>query len=234
MSTQNLFKLKSLWPAQCLICLQSVNALSPVEHLCTDCLSLLPWNTSACARCAQPLPMTQPYCAHCLRKPLRQQRSYILFHYTSPISDWIHAAKFEASFLHCRLLSQLLSHTLAQRSTPWPHCVLPMPLHPRRLRQRGYNQVIEIARTICQRFAIPLDTHSLQRYRYHQPQSRLPLKLRQNNVYDSFQLRQPLTVSHIALLDDVSTSGHTLEAASRALLQQGALELEYWCIAKPF
>ncbi len=225
---------KSLWPTRCLICLQTVPATSPIEHLCPGCLSILPWNTAACARCAQPLPMELAYCAHCLNKPTQQQRAYILFDYTAPISDWIHAAKFEASFIHCRLLSQLLSHTLAHRSTSFPQCILPMPLHSRRLRQRGYNQAIEIARTVCQRFAIPMDTHSLQRHRYSQSQSTLALKERKSNVYDSFNLRQPLTVSHIALLDDVSTSGNTLEAASRALLMQGPLELEYWCIAKPF
>jgi ComF family protein len=163
-----------------------------------------------------------------------QQRTYIVFHYTPPISDWIHAAKFGASFIHCRLLSQLLSHTLARRSTPWPQCILPIPLHPRRLRQRGYNQAIEIARPLCHRFDIPMDIRSLLRHRYNQPQSKLALKERKNNVRDSFQLQQPLAVSHIALLDDVSTSGNTLEAASRALLMQGPLELEYWCIAKPF
>lgn len=225
---------KSLWPARCLICLQTVPATHPIEHLCRGCLSLLPWNIHACTRCAQPLSMTQPYCARCLNQPMQQQRTYILFNYTAPISDWIHAAKFEASFIHCRLLSQLLSHTLAGRSTPWPQSIIPMPLHSHRLRQRGYNQAIELARTVCQRFALPMDTRSLQRHRYSQPQSKLALKERKTNVQDSFQLRRPLSVSHIALLDDVSTSGHTLEAASRALLKQGPLELEYWCIAKPF
>lgn len=226
--------LKSLWPTRCLICLQTVAITSPIEHLCPSCFELLPWNTPACARCAQPLPMALAYCAHCLGKSMRQERSYILFHYTPPISDWIHAAKFEASFIHCRLLSQLLSHTLAHRSTPWPQRVLPIPLHPRRLRQRGYNQAVEMARTVCARFEIPMDKQSLQRYRYSQPQSKLALKKRKDNVRDSFQLQRPLNVSHIALLDDVTTSGNTLEAASKALLVQGPLELEYWCIAKPF
>lgn len=225
---------KSLWPTRCLICLQTVAATNPIEHLCMDCLDLLPWNTPACIRCAHPLPMALAYCAHCLGKPMQQQRSYILFNYTSPISDWIHAAKFEASFIHCRLLSQLLSHTLAHRSTSWPQCIVPIPLHPRRLRQRGYNQVIEIARTVCDRFEIPMDKQSLQRHRYNQPQSKLALKERKDNVRDSFQLQKALGVSHIALLDDVSTSGNTLEAASRALLMHGPLELEFWCIAKPF
>ncbi len=225
--------LKFLWPTHCLICLQTV-AASPIEHLCLPCFDLLPWNTPACTRCAQPLPIAQPYCAHCLSKAVHQQRSTILFNYTSPISDWIQAAKFEASFLHCHLLGQLLSHTLAQRSTPWPECVLPIPLHPRRLRARGYNQAIEIARTVCTRFGIPMDKHSLQRHRYQQPQSQLPLKERKGNVNNSFKLQQPLCISHIALLDDVSTSGSTLDAASRALLLHGPLELEYWCIAKPF
>jgi predicted amidophosphoribosyltransferase len=79
-----------------------------------------------------------------------------------------------------------------------------------------------------------MDKQSLQRHRYNQPQSKLVLKERKDNVQNSFQLKKALSVSHIALLDDVSTSGNTLDAASKALLMQGPLELEYWCIAKPF
>lgn len=227
--------LKQLWPTRCLICLQIVASTWAIEHLCQTCLTLLPWNASACARCAEPLPMAQPYCAHCLSKPTHQQSSTILFHYTSPISDWIHAAKFGKSFIHCRLLGQLLSHTLATlRTTPWPQCLLPMPLHRRRLRQRGYNQAIEIARPICSRFAIPMDKQTLQRHRYSQPQSELSLRERKRNVHDSFRLSQPMRQSHLALLDDVTTTGNTLDAAAKALLKSGPLQLEYWCIAKPF
>ena len=227
--------LKKLWSTRCLICLQVVAATWPLDHLCPDCFNVLPWNKSACARCATPLPMAQPYCARCLSKPAYQQLSTILFHYTSPISDWIHAAKFENSFIHCRLLGQLLSHTLAtQRTMPWPQSILPMPLHPRRLRQRGYNQVIEIARPICHQMAISMDNIRLQRHRYNKPQSELNLKERKHNVQNSFRLVQPVRHAHIALLDDVTTTGNTLDAAAHALLTAGPLQLEYWCIAKPF
>lgn len=233
--TAGYLMLKRLWPTRCLICRQTIAASWPIEHLCAICFTILPWNTAACARCAQSLPSVQPYCAHCLNKPLLQQHTHILFQYASPISDWIRAAKFQASFMHCRLLGQLLSHTLlTQRTLPWPQCIIPMPLHPRRVRKRGYNQAIEIARNICREQAIPMDTHSLKRHRYQQPQSELTLSERKNNVHNSFRLQRHLTASHIALLDDVTTTGNTLIAASHALLMNGPLQLEHWCIAKPF
>ncbi|MBY0377999.1 MAG: ComF family protein [Gammaproteobacteria bacterium] len=227
--------LKQLWPTRCLICLQVVTATWDFDHLCQACFNLLPWNNPACARCATPLPLAQPYCARCLNKSTHSQSSIILFHYSPPISDWIHAAKFENSFIHCRLLGQLLSHTLAtQRTVPWPHCLIPMPLHPRRLRQRGYNQTIEIARSVGTRFAIPMDNRLLQRHRYSKPQSELSLKERHDNVHHSFRVVEPLRHSHFALIDDVTTTGNTLEAAASALVKAGPLQLEYWCIAKPF
>ncbi len=109
-----------------------------------------------------------------------------------------------------------------------------MPLHARRLRQRGYNQAIEIARPICHHLAIAPDNVTLQRHRYNKPQSELSLKERKHNVQDSFRLVQPVRHAHIALLDDVTTTGNTLDAAAHALLASGLLQLEYWCIAKPF
>ncbi len=227
--------LKSWWPTHCLVCLQKVDTAWPVDHLCQGCFDDLPWNTPACLTCAEPLPTAQPYCAHCLTQKNLQQFSYILFHYTSPISDWIHAAKFQKSFLHCRLLGQLVSHALAkQRTTPWPQSLIPMPLHVRRLRQRGYNQTLEIARTICKNFKMPMEIKSLQRHRYSKPQRELRLKERHSNVQESFSLKNALPSAHLALFDDVSTTGSTLKAAAKALLKTGPLQLEYWCIAKPF
>ncbi len=227
--------LKRLWPCYCLLCQEKVPADWSIDHLCQDCLAHLPWNAAACLRCANPLPLAQPFCGQCLTKPPLQTLSHILFDYVAPISEWINAAKFQNSLLHCQLLGQLFAYGLnLQRNTPWPELLIPMPLHRRRLRQRGYNQSLEIIRPIAKALTLPIDKTSLIRHQYTQAQTRVSLKMRKENVRGSFSLRQPLSKTHIALFDDVSTSGSTLKAASIALCSQQTLVLEHWCLAKPF
>ncbi len=222
-------------PSHCFICQNAITPAWTIDFLCPLCCEQLPWNSIACARCATPLPTSLSHCAYCLNKPVLQHNSLILFNYISPISDWIHAAKFQASFIHCKLLGQLLLYYLQQkRALSLPHCVIPMPLHKKRLRQRGYNQMIEIATPVCHALKLSMEKVALQRYRYHVPQSKLTLKDRQFNVKNSFRLQHSLTYSRFALLDDVTTSGNTLIAASEALLAHSDIYLEYWCIAKPF
>jgi len=109
-----------------------------------------------------------------------------------------------------------------------------VPLHAARLRTRGYNQALEIAHVVARRLAIPLDAHLLTRTRATAPQSDLPMAERRRNVKGAFAVRgrNRLAGKHVALLDDVMTTGNTVHAAAQALRKAGAREVEVWVVAR--
>ena len=107
-----------------------------------------------------------------------------------------------------------------------------MPLHNTRLRERGYNQALELARPIAKRLAIPLHTHLLQRHKTTLAQARLSLTDRARNVENAFTIKANIRGCHVSLVDDVTTTGHTLRSASAALKQAGAKRVDIWCAAK--
>jgi predicted amidophosphoribosyltransferase len=117
-----------------------------------------------------------------------------------------------------------------------PDALIPLPLHPRRLRARGYDQALELARPLAQRFGLPLRTDLLTRVRDTAPQSRLDAPARRKNLRRAFAVhrtalaRTPL--KHVVLIDDVMTTGATLHAAAEALLRAGVERVDAWVCAR--
>lgn len=113
-----------------------------------------------------------------------------------------------------------------------PDLLIPMPLHPKRLKERGFNQSLEIAKTISKQLNIKLDYTACIRTKYSQPQASLPLKQRANNIKDAFKCTKPLTGLRIALIDDVMTTGASMNALAKAVKAKGASHVECWVIAR--
>lgn len=113
-----------------------------------------------------------------------------------------------------------------------PDLIIPIPLHTSRLRQRGFNQALEIARPISKKLNIPIDTQGICRTKATVAQSSLPAKLRRQNIRQAFTSNRRFDGLKIALLDDVVTTGHTVEECSQLLKQQGAQEIDIWCVAR--
>lgn len=129
------------------------------------------------------------------------------------------------------LTAPLLTHIRAS-AEPLPDTVIAMPLHRNRLRQRGFNQSQQLAHAIAGQLKLPLLNHACQRSRDTPPQAALPLKERRGNIRNAFTCDNSVAGKRIAIVDDVMTSGSTLDSLARALLDAGASEIQCWVVAR--
>lgn len=169
-------------------------------------------------------------CGHCLREPPAFDRTVALFTYAFPVDALIQALKYG----HRLDLVRALAAPLAQRtaSAPRPDVLIAMPLHPHRLRERGFNQAMELAKIIARQLDIPLLPQGAERIRATTPQVDLPWKERAINLRGAFSSNLDLTGKHVALVDDVMTSGASLHELALALRRQGASEISAWVVAR--
>ncbi len=216
----------TLYPPTCVLC---GAAGAEGLDLCPGCRADLPRIGACCRHCARPLP--QPgICGACLTRLPPYTRTVAPFHYAGAIRQLVTGLKFHQQLGHARLLGELLAAHLADEPER-PDLLLPVPLHGGRLRERGYNQALELARPVARRLEIPLDARSLVRVRATPPQSDLHERERHRNVRGAFALARPLSARHVALVDDVVTTGSTVAEAARVLLRAGVERVEVWCVA---
>jgi ComF family protein len=217
---------QALLPARCLVC-DERGVLG--QDLCADCRAALPWNRPACPRCALPLARDAPACGSCLRRPPPFGTSCAAFRYSFPLDRLLPRFKFHADLAAGRLLVQLMAEALAD--APRPLALVPVPLHPARLRQRGYDQALELARPLARRLALPLCADRLRRRRATGAQTRLDARARRRNVHGAFEVTGPLP-AHVVLVDDVMTTGATLAECARTLQRAGVARVDVWVVAR--
>lgn len=225
-----------LLPSICLLC-GTTGTMG--RDLCAACDAALPRNLAACPRCALPLTHAAAgFCPHCQAQAQtpHQARSFdrvfAPFRYQPPMDFLILQLKFAGRLSHARLLGELLAAALAERDAPLPDGIIPVPLHPSRLRERGFNQALELARAAAHRFQLPLWPHGLRRVRHTVPQTRLDVHARHSNPLGAFALGQPIGGTRIALIDDVVTTGSTAAECARILRSGGATDIEVWAIGR--
>lgn len=110
--------------------------------------------------------------------------------------------------------------------------IVPVPLHRTRLRQRGYNQSLELAQPIARTLGLPMAVHGVRRVRATAPQVGLAHKERRRNVRGAFETKSDFEGQRVAVVDDILTSGHTVEALARCLRRAGAAEIAVWVLAR--
>lgn len=205
----------ALLPGSCLLCGgDSGNTL-----LCPPCEADLPAMPEAlCPQCSAQTTHGER-CGSCLKNKPNFDRTFALHRYDFPADHIIHALKYGHQLAVADWLGQRLSEKLAARAFD---TIIGLPLHPERLRERGFNQSGEIARRIAHDLHLPLDRDSLIRSRATPPQAELPLKERQRNVRGAFECRRDFSDRHILLVDDVMTTGATLNECARVLKLHGA------------
>ena len=212
---------------RCLICRE--RGLNGAD-LCASCTERLPWNRTSCLRCGIPL-AANGECGACLGQHSTLTQTRAVFVYGFPLDRLVPRFKFHRDLAAGRLMSGLMAQSLG--SAPRPNAIVPVPLHPHRMRQRGYDQALELARPLATVLGLPLRQELLQRVRSTAPQSELDAGQRQRNVARAFAVpshtRPP---DHVALVDDVMTTGATLHAAARALLDAGAERVDAWVCAR--
>jgi len=140
--------------------------------------------------------------------------------------------KYSHQLSNARVLGGYLAERLTALAEPLPDAIIPVPLHRSRLRERGYNQSLELARPIARRLQRPLRPRAVQRIRATAPQTRLKHSERQKNVHNAFQVVEKLDGLRFAVIDDVMTSGHTVNALAKCLRRAGAKEVVVWVVAR--
>ena len=205
----------ALLPGSCLLC----GADAERDLICAGCSADLPPTPSpACPQCGEATTHGER-CGACLKDPPAFARTVALFRYEFPVDRVIHALKYAHRLPVAAWLGERLAERLADDP---PELVVPLPLHPARLRERGFNQSAEIARALARYLTRPLDAHSVVRTRATPPQAGLPLKERGGNVRGAFECRSDLGGRSVLLVDDVMTSGATLRECARILHLHGA------------
>jgi ComF family protein len=206
-------------------------AVAPGSAFCRGCTAELPWLGAACRRCAAPLAGADGQeCGHCQQSPPAFTAATALFAYAPPVDRLIQDLKYHGRLDLARVLGDLLAERL--RDAPRPELLLPVPLHPGRLRGRGYNQSLELARPLARRLGSALDLDGIARVRATAPQAELEKSARRANLRGAFAARRDYTGLSVTMVDDVMTSGHTADALARCLLKAGAREVDILVIAR--
>lgn len=204
--------------------------------LCADCRAELPTIDPCCPSCARPLPVgtaSNSICRTCQHQPPLFHRCRAALRYQTPVKELVGDLKFRAQMNMIRLAGQLMAEQL-HHQPDWqrPDAIIPVPMHPQRLRERGYNQALELARVVSHRLAVPLDGTSISRVRLTTPQTKLKRRERLSNLHGSFAARRRLDGLRVALLDDVMTTGSTVTECTQVVLAAGAAEVEVWVLAR--
>lgn len=215
-------------PPVCLLC-QAAGVRGGTD-LCAECMAELPRMAAACSTCAMALPV-EGQCGQCQQKPPTFDRTTALFHYQPPVDWLIQGLKFRAKLTNGRFLGEQMAEFLAQKQVLTPDLIIPVPLHPQRLRERGFNQALELAKPISKALAVPLWQH-VERIVATEAQSLLPLDKRRNNVKGSFRVNRPLEGARVAIVDDVMTSGSTIGELAHVLRLGGAKSIDVFVCAR--
>ncbi|WP_407353316.1 double zinc ribbon domain-containing protein [Luteimonas sp. R10] len=225
-------------PPRCPVCQERAGER---DGLCPACAAALPWNRDACRCCALPLPFAAepgpatasagPVCGACLRRPPPLHAVHAAFVYGFPVDRLLPRFKFHHDLAAGRLLARWMVRSLAKAARP--EALIALPLHRSRLRARGYDQALELAKPLARTLDLPLLEGRLRRTRATAPQSRLQAQARRRNLRGAFAVADAARLpAHVALVDDVMTTGATLHAAAQALHRAGVRRVDAWVCAR--
>jgi ComF family protein len=215
-------------PLRCLLC--GARGAEGID-LCADCAAELPRNRSCCARCALPLAAAAAMCGECQRRAPPWDAAWAPFRYGWPLDRLESRYKFGADLAAGRVLSMLWLREPCPVNLP--QLLLSVPLHRSRLRRRGYNQALELARPLARAAGVPLRHDALVRRRSTTAQTELDATARRRNVHGAFAVREGASLpAHVAILDDVMTTGATLAECARVLRHAGVQRVDVWSLAR--
>lgn len=222
-----------LLPGACVLCSENTGNLD----LCASCTKELPWLGTHCICCAEPLPLVTELdqkCGGCLHYPPAFTKTVALFSYQDPLKKLITGIKFQKKLIYAKLLGELFAERLVEvyRAQPLPEYIIPVPLHPTRLQERGFNQAVELVRPIARKLKLQLDLRRCKRLKSTQPQMELPAAERALNVSNAFEVKAPFPAKYVVVFDDVMTTGSTVNELSKALRKAGVERIDVWCCAR--
>ena len=215
------------------LCLACGCELGNASSLCTSCSDQLQWTPNPCQYCGQPNPVNSLVCPACLLNPPRWQKIIAPLQYRGLVRDYLIQLKFSEALYLAKSLGQECIAPFRQ-SLPKPEVLLPVPLHRARLLERGYNQAYEIATVWSAALGVPIDRHALTRTRATPSQSGLSAPQRELNIRKAFAYAPKHEYRHVALIDDIVTTGSTVTEITKVLHRGGVEYVEIWALARVY
>lgn len=197
---------------------------------CLGCYHDLPHIKTPCLQCGLPLTANTP--CFCKAEDWPFAACLSAFEYQFPINKLLFQYKSQARLALCESFAQALTNQVKKQQQVLPQVLMPVPLHTSKLKQRGFNQSLELAKVLSKQLHIPIDYHSLQSSHQTTQQKSLNKQQRLANVQTNYALTRPLSVTHIALIDDVITTGATTKTLAYLLREHGATHIQAWSIAR--
>ncbi|MDT8427814.1 MAG: ComF family protein [Pseudomonadales bacterium] len=226
------------FPELCVVC-------SCMDHsqsgLCPDCAATMPWQAPGCLRCGIEtrlnFPTELPVCQQCLDDPPAFNSCHTVFDYCSPVVELVSRFKYGAGFAEGRVLARLLCQSLREFYTEGelPEILVPVPSHRSRLRRRGFNQAIELARVVSRHTGIALSLTDCQRVHASKAQRGLSAQERRQNMVGAFSLhrnRHLRQYRRLAIIDDVVTTTATVHELARCLRHDEGQRIDVWAVAR--
>jgi ComF family protein len=200
------------------------------NRLCSACQEDLPHHPFACCPiCALPTSNAE-LCGHCLKNTPAFEHTVAALSYRFPADRLIQTFKYAANLACGNMLAHLLLAKVQGQSMP--DTLIPMPLHASRLKERGFNQSVEIAKVLARELALPLQTRGIERVKPTLPQAEIAWDERAKNVRKAFSCNLDLRGRDVAIVDDVMTSGATANELSKILRKCGAQSIHVWVVAR--
>lgn len=231
--------LSSLFPSRCLLCKKTVQKCVEIQgvEICPACYQALPHNTNACSRCALPLAddANATLCGRCIKKRPVFDYSKSIFRYEDDIIHLIHQIKFAEKISYTKSIGKILLKTVVEEILPEqgrPDCIIPVPLHNKRLRQRGYNQSTEISRVVSKATGISIAHDAVIRKCSTQKQTGLTAKERRKNIKGAYRVNNVAAYKHVLIVDDVVTTGSTVNELAKVLKRSGVEYIGVLSIAR--
>jgi ComF family protein len=217
----------------CILCTQNIeNICASIHAVCRACIEELPRHpNSSCPQCG--LASSGMICGSCLNSPPDFDATKAVFLYAYPIDAMMLRYKYGNSLNLGNTFGEFLAEKInAKDALKSIDLIIPMPMHPTRLKERGFNQALEIAKVLCKNHKEKLDYKSVERQTLTPPQASLPLKERVKNIKGAFKVNTDLAGKRIAIIDDVMTTGASLNELAKTLKKADASHVECWVIAR--
>lgn len=174
-------------------------------------------------------------CGKCIQHPPPYQCCTAAWRYEPPLDYFIQRLKFNKDLVYARLMATLFAEHLSKlykQQEDKPDVIIPVPLHNQRLRERGFNQSVEIAKVLSRQLHIPLDLTSCTRPKMTLPQAELPADERKRNIKGAFAFTSAKNYRHIVLVDDVMTTGHTINELTKTIQKVSKSAIDVWVCAR--
>ena len=240
--------LSNLFPSRCLLCQKTIISRSEIlDHenieICHKCITALPYNEICCDRCAVPLVIEGDgpvYCGRCIKKPPAFDYVYSPLCYEDDVMRLVHQLKFNKKITFSRTLSEMMLKCWVSKTEEKSSdgviekldCLMPVPLHKTRMRLRGFNQSIELSRVISKKLNVPIECNTVNRRRSTESQTGLNITQRRKNIKGAFEVVKKISANYVLIIDDVMTTGSTVDELARVLKKEGVKQVGVLCLAR--